>query len=366
MVVWNIGPFFVSRTQGKEESTTDYTIIDHILKDYRAKGYYPSAVCQVFNGTDTLYGQAVGEAEPETWFDLASVSKIICTAMVLSAMEEGRLAPEDPVLTHLPVDGPGPVTRQRLASVTVEQLMTHTSGIVPWYPFYADGRDFYTVLEHVLSTTPVETGMAYSDLNFMLMGLIFTQVTGLTLREGLEKYIKAPLGITEMAYGPVDPALCAPSCYGNQIEQRMCAERGLSFHGWRPDGVAVRGTCNDGNAYYYWNGVSGHAGIFATAGALTQLCQFFLTTDRPMFRRAMETDICGRGLGFDRSETFPDGCGHTGFTGTSLWVSRAHGIGAVILTNKFYRLHGDPPGNSNEFRRAVHYALLGRTPPPVV
>lgn len=138
MVVWNIGPFFVSRTQGKEESTTDYTIIDHILKDYRAKGYYPSAVCQVFNGTDTLYGQAVGEAEPETWFDLASVSKIICTAMVLSAMEEGRLAPEDLVLTHLPVDGPGPVTRQRLASVTVEQLMTHTSGIVPWYPFYAD------------------------------------------------------------------------------------------------------------------------------------------------------------------------------------------------------------------------------------
>ena len=65
-------------------------------------------------------------------------------------------------------------------------------------------------------------------------------------------------------------------------------------------------------------------------------------------------------------ETFPDGCGHTGFTGTSLWVSRKHGLGAVILTNKFYRPEGEPPGNSNEFRRAVHYALLGRTPPPVV
>ena len=307
MVVWNIGPFFVSRTQGKEESTTDYTIIDHILKDYRAKGYYPSAVCQVFNGTDTLYGQAVGEAEPETWFDLASVSKIICTAMVLSAMEEGRLAPEDPVLTHLPVDGPGPVTRQRLASVTVEQLMTHTSGIVPWYPFYADGRDFYTVLEHVLSTTPVETGMAYSDLNFMLMGLIFTQVTGLTLREGLEKYIKAPLGITEMAYGPVDPALCAPSCYGNQIEQRMCAERGLSFHGWRPDGVAVRGTCNDGNAYYYFHSVSGHAGLFGTREGVARLGQFYLNTRDPAFLGAVtpQPGCEGRCLAFHTGGAFP-------------------------------------------------------------
>ena len=220
---------------------TDFTVIDRILEDYRSRGYYPSAVCQVFRGNETLYRCAVGDVTPETWFDLASVSKLICTTMVLSAMEEGRLAPEDLILSRLPADGPGPVTRQRLSAVTVEQVMTHTSGIVPWYPFYADGRDFYTVLEHVLSATPVETGMAYSDLNFMLMGQVFSHITGLTLREGLEKYVKGPLGITEMAYGPVDPALCAPSCCGNQIEQRMCAERGISFDGWRPNGVPVRG-----------------------------------------------------------------------------------------------------------------------------
>ena len=347
-------------------AATDYAVIDRILEDYRARGYYPSAVCQVFDGGRTLYRKAYGAVTAETWFDLASVSKLICTTLLLSAMEEGRLASEDPALRLLPPEGPGPVTRRRLEGVTVERLMTHTSGIVPWYPFYADGRDFFTVLEHVLSTTPAEPGMAYSDLNFMLLGLIFTHVTGLTLREGLERYIKVPLGITEMAYGPVDPALCAPSCLGNQIERRMCAERGLSFAGWRPDGAAVRGSCNDGNAYYYWQGASGHAGVFASAGALSRLGQFFLTTQAPSFLRAMDTTVCGRGLGFDKSETFPDGCGHTGFTGTSLWVSRKHGLGAVILTNKFYRPEGEPPGNSNEFRRAVHYALLGRTPPPVV
>ena len=111
---------------------TDFTVIDRILEDYRSRGYYPSAVCQVFRGNETLYRCAVGDVTPETWFDLASVSKLICTAMVLSAMEEGRLTPEDLILSRLPADGPGPVTRQRLSAVTVEQVMTHTSGIVPW------------------------------------------------------------------------------------------------------------------------------------------------------------------------------------------------------------------------------------------
>ena len=341
----------------------DFSAIDQILVQYQQRGYYPSAVCQVFNDTDTLYHRAIGQVEPGTWFDLASVSKLVCTTMQLLAMEEGRLTPEDRALDLLPAGLPGPVTRQRLRDTTVAQLMTHTSGIVPWYPFYADGRPFYTVLEHVLSTTPPERGMAYSDLNFMLLGLIFQQTTGLDLRQGLERYIRGQLGIRDIAYGPIDPALAAPSCYGNQIEQRMCAERGLTFDGWRPNGAEVRGSCNDGNAYYYWHGASGHAGVFAPSESLAKLCQFYLTTDLPWPRRAMDTDVEGRGLGFDKSDPFPEGCGHSGFTGTSLWFSRAHHIGAVILTNKFYRLEGEPPGNSNEFRRAIHYALLGRPAP---
>ena len=114
----------------------DSLALDSILERYRTDGYYPAAVCQVFDGEKTLYHRSFGPVDTGTWFDLASVSKIICTTMALFAMEEGRLAPEDRVLDRLPPDGPGPVTRQRLAEVTVEQLMTHTSGIVPWFPFY--------------------------------------------------------------------------------------------------------------------------------------------------------------------------------------------------------------------------------------
>lgn len=342
-----------------------FSELDAILEYYRAEGYYPSAVCHVFNETETLYHKSFGDVTPDTWFDLASVSKIICTTMLLFAMEEGKLTPEDRVLCHLPAGKPGPVTRQRLENVTIYQLMTHTSGIVPWFPFYSDGRDFYTILERVLSTAKVEEGMAYSDLNFMLLAQVFTQVTGLSLREGLDHYIK-PITGDAIAYGPIAPSLCAPSCYGNQIEQRMCAERNLTFGGWRPNGVPVQGSCNDGNAHYYWGGASGHAGVFASSTALMRLCQFYLTTDKPFFLRAMEETTYERGLGFDKTNVFPEGCGHTGFTGTSIWISRKNRIGAVILTNKFFRMEGEPPGSSHEFRRAVHYTLLGREVPPTV
>lgn len=336
----------------------EFDRIDRILEDYRERGYYPSAVCQIFDKEKTLYHKSFGGASPHTWFDLASVSKIVCTTMVLFLMEEGSLSLQDMALAHLPVEELGPVAEKRLRDVTIARLMTHTSGIVPWYPFYADGRDFYAVLEHVLDVSPAEEGMAYSDLNFMLLGQIFSHVTGLTLREGLEKYIKKGMGISEIAYGPVEPSLCAPSCYGNQIEKRMCAERGIVFEGWRPDGAEVRGSCNDGNAYYYWKGASGHAGTFGSSRALTELCQFYMKTERSSFLHAMETDICGRGLGFDRSDVYPEGCGHSGFTGTSIWFSRKYDIGAVILTNKYFCPEGQTVGNSNEFRRAVHYALL--------
>lgn len=333
--------------------------IEQILRQYQAAGYFPSAVCAVFTREKTLYTTCVGDVQADTWFDLASVSKIICTTMALFLMEEGKLSPDDPVLSVLPADAPGDTTRKRLSHVTVRMLMTHTSGIVPWFPFYCDGRDFYTVLERVLTETPPEDGMAYSDINFMLLGLIVCHLTGRTLAQNLDVYIRGRLGVKNIAYGPVDPARCAPSCMGNQIEQRMCSERGLSFDGWRENGAVVSGSCNDGNAHYYWKGASGHAGVFSDAAALVTLCQHYMNTDQPAFVEAMETDVFGRGLGFDRSETFPQGCGHNGFTGTSIWFSRRHNIGAVILTNKHYRADGAPPGNTNELRRAIHEALLG-------
>ena len=159
----------------------DFNSITRILEDYRARGYYPSAVCQVFDKNGTLYHRSFGEAAPDSWFDLASVSKLLCTTMLLFAMEEGRLAPEDRLLEHLPEGKAGPATRERLREVTIAQVMTHTSGILAWYPFYTDGGEFYGILERLMKDTAPEEGMVYSDLNFMLLGEVFCQVTGLKI-----------------------------------------------------------------------------------------------------------------------------------------------------------------------------------------
>lgn len=70
----------------------DFSAVSRILEDYRGRGYYPSAVCQIFDEARTLYHRAFGDVTPDTWFDLASVSKIICTTLLLSAMDEGRLS----------------------------------------------------------------------------------------------------------------------------------------------------------------------------------------------------------------------------------------------------------------------------------
>lgn len=337
-----------------------------ILEHYLKLGYYPSAVCRVFDATGTNLSCTVGDARENSWFDMASISKIVLTTMLLHAMDEGLLSPETPLADVLPKEALGHVARERLRDVRIQHLMTHTSGIVPWFPFYADGfreRPFFENLEYVLSVTSPEQGVSYSDLNYMLLGEVLRFVTGLTLREALEKYIRCGLGIRDIAYSPVDPELCVPSCYDNCIEKKKVADQGLKFSDWRQDGVAVRGTCNDGNAFYYWGGASGHAGIFATAEALEELCRHYLTTTNPIFLNAMEEHAPGRGLGFDTSLTYPEGCGHSGFTGTALWISRKHGIGAVLLANRLAFPDGHTCGNMNEVRRAVFYALLGRTAP---
>ncbi len=134
----------------------DFDRVTTILEGYREKGYFPSAVCQVFDKERILYHHALGEARPDSWFDLASVSKVLCTTMLLFAMGEGRLAPGDRLLDHLPEGRPGPSTRERLKDTTIRQLMTHTSGILAWYPFYSDGGDFYAILERLMATTAPE------------------------------------------------------------------------------------------------------------------------------------------------------------------------------------------------------------------
>jgi CubicO group peptidase (beta-lactamase class C family) len=198
--------------------------------------------------------------------------------------------------------------------------------------------------------------MVYSDLNFMLLGKVLEALYGMPLEECLMRNLTEPLGLEKMAYHPPSSWDIAPSGFGNPVEEEMCAERGIAFSRWRPH-EPIRGEVNDGNAHYFFKGVSGHAGVFADAPACEKFCRFFLETDLPLFVESQEEQAPGRGLGWQTGELYPEGCGHTGFTGTSFYISRKRNIGVAALTNRLF-FPGPNPNPINEFRKSLHYAVL--------
>ena len=344
---------------GARRERLQWEIAD-ITERYRAAGYFPSACVRVFNSRETLACACVGEAKEDSLFDVASLTKIATAAQVLRLMIAGRLSLDDEISACLPELAADAYLRERAGGITLRRLLTHTSGLAAWYPFYSRrGEDFYAVLRYALEHTEPTRGVVYSDLNFMLLGKVIERVQGKPLARCLREDLAEPLGLGDIAYLP-DPSLpIVPSCYGNPIETEMCRERGIAFDGFRPVGTPVRGEVNDGNCFYYFGGVSGHAGIFADTLAYARLCQFFMTAREPLLLEAQreQPGAPGRGLGLQTGISYPHGCGHTGFTGTGIYFSREYDVGVVSFTNRLFY----PAPNENEtweFRRALHEAAF--------
>ena len=341
-------------------------VIRDLTERYRAAGYFPSACVRVFSDRETLASVCVGDAREHSLFDVASLTKIATTAQLLRLAGAGELALETPVTACLPPLRADPWLRERLAGVTLYRLLTHTSSLPAWYPFYTRrGEDFYDVLKYALQHTERTEGAVYSDLNFMLLGKVLEEKRGKPLARCLREDLAEPLGLGNITYLPPTDADVIPSCYGNPIETRMCAEQGLRFDGFRPREEPVRGQANDGNCFYYFGGVSGHAGIFADAEAYERLCRYFMRTDAPLLLEAQreQPGAPGRGIGFQTGLSYPHGCGHTGFTGTGIWFSRSCRVGAVSFTNRLFY----PQENENatwEFRRVLHEAVFALAAQP--
>ena len=171
----------------------------------------------------------------------------------------------------------GPLGR-RLAGITLRALLTHTARLPAWYPFYADGRPFFQILAELPEGG---AGMVYSDIGYMLLREVLCAVTGLDFPQVIRRYVTAPLRMDALCFCPDKSLPLVPSCRDNGVEENMCRERGTAFGGFRPHFTDVAGEPNDGNAHYYFHGVSGHAGLFGTAGAVAELGRFYLTTEDP-------------------------------------------------------------------------------------
>lgn len=331
-----------------------------ITHRYRAAEYFPSACVRVFNRRETLAVICVGEAMEDSLFDVASLTKIATATQILRLIGQGRLRLRMPLEEAFPQVASDPYLRERLRGVDLYRLLTHTSSLAAWYPFYERrGEDFFAVLARALHHTEPTEGVVYSDLNFMVLGKLLEQVQGKPLARCLEEDLVDPLGLGRMMYHPDGSNHIIPSDYGNANEIRMCREKGIAFDDFRPMGEPIIGTVHDGNCHYYFDDESGHAGIFADAEAYQRLCQFYMNTDEPLLIEAQreQPDSPGRGLGMQTGPSYPHGCGHTGFTGTSIYLSREHNIGAVAFTNRlFYREGGGQV--TGEYRRALHEAVF--------
>lgn len=359
--------------------TASTAAFDAVLRRGLEEELFAGAVLRVEGRGKMLFEGAWGDAlrvegerkpmVPSTLFDLASLSKLFTTTAVLRLASQGALALVDPVIDfyrRVPEDGE---LLARLAGglggATVESLLAHSSGIHYWYPFYTRrGERFERILADVLEAHPRRPEVIYSDLNFMLLGRLVEIATGRRLAEALRSLVFEPLGLDRASYGRPIGTVAATE-FGNRIERGMVADLGLHFDGWRDESRPILGEADDGNCFYFFGGAAGHAGVFCDARNLCRLGELYRDGGRVggaaylapgLAEAAMRDRGGGRGLGFQLGENYPGGGGgHTGFTGTYLYVHAATGIVIAILTN---RLHVPRPRDINPFRRELAREVL--------
>lgn len=329
-----------------------------------AAGEFPGAVA-IFGTVDAVSApiavgvRSIGGAPttPDTVYDLASLTKVVSTLpSLIQLIARGRLKLDDLVRDH--VSNAGWFQTPTLASTTIAELLTHTSGLPAWEPIYALTSDRSTALARVFQT-PVRahslTGaeVVYSDIGFIILGAIIERITRERQDVFVQREVFTPLGMNHTRYGPVaGPVAPTEDC------------------GWR--NRMMEGTVHDENAYRL-DGVAGHAGLFGTAADLARYAHAWLTLDPrlgPADLLASTTRPQAEGPGLRRghgwllkgADSFAgegateQGYGHTGFTGTSLWIDPGAGWYAVLLTNRVHPNRRCGP-RMHAVRRAFHGAV---------
>jgi CubicO group peptidase (beta-lactamase class C family) len=326
---------------------------------------FPGAVVEVGDASHALWREAFGartfddpssHVGDDTIFDLASLTKVLATTpIVIQQTERGSIGVDDPVTRYI-----GQWRGEDRAHVTLRDLLSHSSGLPGWVPLFREYRG-HEAFERAICAMPLayapRTQSVYSDLGFMLLGFILE--SDQTLADRFDA-LRAQMGIVE------DVQFNPPSVWLRRTAPTENDE-------WR--GRLVVGEVHDENAYAL-GGVAGHAGLFGTAAAVGQHARHLLQIlegkvgafrrdSLEMFiTRRSDVTNSSRALGWDTmlpssscgGRMSPRAFGHTGFTGTSLWIDPDRGVYVVLLTN---RVH---PSRTNEaikkVRPAFHDAVI--------
>jgi uncharacterized protein YbbC (DUF1343 family)/CubicO group peptidase (beta-lactamase class C family) len=309
----------------------------------------PGVVLIVGHDGKILHRKAYGQRaliparEPmtvDTIFDAASLTKVIATtSAVMKLFEDGKIRLADPVTTYLPEFQGGK------SDITIRDLMTHFSGLRPDLDLEPPWSGYETGIGRALaekSTAPPGARFVYSDINFELLGEIVRRLSGKTLDVYTHENIFEPLGMKETMFKP--PAALRSRIAPTEIDPAT--------------GAPLRGVVHDPTARYM-GGVAGHAGLFTTADDLAKFAEMMLHLGSPVFSPLTVRKFTSpasppdqpilRGLGWDidssyssnRGELFPIGSyGHTGFTGTSIWIDPSTKSYVILLANSVHPQRG--------------------------
>ncbi|HEY9420273.1 MAG TPA: serine hydrolase, partial [Thermoanaerobaculia bacterium] len=331
--------------------------VDRLLESYQERGAFPGGVLAVGYKGALVHLHPFGavsydpDAPPvtaRTLYDLASLTKVVATTtMAMILVDEGRLDLDRPVREFLPgFQGPDK------EAITVRHLLTHSSGLPAVAPLFKEIQGQEAYLERVQAMDleyPPGSRSTYSDLGVILLGEILERVAGQPLEAFTRERIFEPLGMRDTLFRP--PAQLRPRIAPTEQDP------------WR--GRRVQGEVHDENAFAM-GGVAPHAGLFGTASDLARFAQMMLDggivsrETIALFTRRAAIPGSDRALGWDTKSAqgssagtlfSANSFGHTGFTGTSMWIDPERQLYVILLTN---RVH---PTRENNLIREVRPAV---------
>jgi uncharacterized protein YbbC (DUF1343 family)/CubicO group peptidase (beta-lactamase class C family) len=336
----------VLRAAQENGAPSHYPQIDVIINEAVQSGLIPGAVVVIGHNGQVVYRQAYGSRsliprrEPmtiDTIFDAASLTKVIATTpSVMKLFEQGKIRMDDPVTKYLPEFESGK------SDITVRLLMTHFSGLPPDLILSPRWSGYQTGIEKALATKPIAPPGArfiYSDINFLLLGEIVRRVSGENLAQFAHEEIFSPLGMSETEFQP-------PVSLRNRIAPTEIDA---------DTGQPLRGIVHDPTSRFM-GGIAGNAGLFTTADDLAEYAEMMLNMGQRGGVRIFQSMTVKkftepgspadqpilRTLGWDmdspyssnRGELYPIGSyGHTGYTGTDIWLDPTTNSFVILLTN---------------------------------
>lgn len=295
-----------------------------------------------------------------TSFDLGSITKILATtAGLMRLIDMGELSLDDQARKFLPE-----WNRTEKVEITVRDLLLHRSGLWEWRPLYIhsqDPTDSAQLIAEIPLRYPVNAGRHYSDLGFISLGRILSKASGEDLDGSIASLVLGPLQLRNTQFAlPVSHTSIAATSLGDSIEREMVSskipypvpEEVADFKHWRENFLV--GEVNDGNAFHVYNGTSGHAGLFSTAGDLLTFGEVMNSSFRgegPYSGKLTHEFLtsgpdAGQQLGFRSWSDSHQGStceffGHTGFPGAVLAFSPSHDCVIVLMTNRLH-VQGTP------------------------